>query len=154
MVKEKTETYTDWYALWAKQSQAFFDSANKNLKLFLDQGPAFKPEENRELINNWLESLKTQWEKIPLTDEQKAYANYWTKMAKMFNDASNKMVENWIHTSQTGNPVKSIPELYELWLRSCQEAYSKSLNSQTQEAFTDFMNQAFKFWKDSNPTKE
>lgn len=152
MVEEKTEKFTDWYDLWMKQSQAFYDTANSNLKQFFEQGAAFKPEEHRDMINDWLDNLKKQWQSVALTEEQKAYANYWTNMAKMFNDASKKMMEEWIESSRSTKPIKSIQELHQLWLKCCQEAYAKSLNSQYQAAYNDFVNQAFDFWKKFTPT--
>lgn len=150
--QDKSDFYTNWYELWMKQSQDFFSSAEKNLKgMFEDQ--SFKnPEAHLKQINEWLETLKTQWEFSQLTDDQKAQQMYWKMMAKMCSDAADRMVSEWIKRSKTDNPIQSIRELYELWLACCQEVYQKALQTKNfQEAYADFMNAAFKFWQSAMP---
>lgn len=152
---KKSDAHTDWYQMWSKQSKEFFETAEKNLQNLFAKGAVVKPEENLKQINQWVETMKTQWEFSQLTDEQKAYAAYWKMMAKMCNDASDLMVSEWIKRSRQENPINSIRELYELWLHCCQEIHEKAIHSKAyHEAYGDFMNNAFKFWKAYMPQSQ
>ena len=143
---------TNWFELWMKQSKEFFESADKNLKNVFDKDSIGKPEEHLKQINEWLETLKKQWEFTQLTAEQKAYQTYWKMMSDMCKEASDKMVEQWIKRSHDKDPIKNVQELYELWLSCCHDVYQKWLKSKAyQDVYTEFMNAALKFWKDSVP---
>lgn len=143
---------TNWYDLWMKQSKDFFTSADDNLKDMFSKGTYANPQDHLEQINEWLEKLKHQWEFTQLTEEQKVYQTYWKTMSKMCSDASDMMVEQWIKRSQEKNPIKTVHELYELWLNCCHEIYQKSVKSKAyQDAYGEFMNAAFKFWKSAMP---
>lgn len=153
MEKEsKTDTHTNWYELWMKQSKDFFDSANKNLSNIFTKNAKVNPEEQLKQINQWLEAMKTQWEFSQLTEEQKVYATYWKTMSKMYQDASDLLLVEWIKRTREKNPVSSVRELYEMWLRCCQEIHEKSLRTKSyQESYGEFMSTAFKFWKNYMP---
>lgn len=153
MVKQEgSDFYAQWYKLWMEQSKEFFDSAEKNLKNVFGQQAAFASEENKKQINDWLATLKQHWDFAKLSEEQKAYAVYWQKMAEMCKEASDKMVEEWIKRSQENNPIKNAHELYELWLKCCNDIYQKTMQTKSyQEAYGEFMNAAMKFWKNSMP---
>jgi hypothetical protein len=135
---------TNWYEMWMKQSKDFFSTAQENW---------FKnPQDHLKQIEQWMDTLKNQWEYSQLTKEQKAYQEYWIMMTKMCNEASDLMLKEWIKRSHDNNPIKSIRELYELWLECCHEVYQKSLQSKTyQDAYAEFMNAAAKFWKSAIP---
>lgn len=149
---EKFDFNIGWYELWMKQSKEFFETADKNLKDMFSKGTPVNPEEHMKQIRQWLDSLKNQWEFIQLSDDQKAMQTYWKNMTKMCLDASDKMLEEWIKRSREKDPVKSVRELYEIWLNCCHEVYQKSLQSKTyQDAYGEFMNAAFKFWKAGMP---
>jgi len=144
----KTENkFTDWYELWMKQSQDFFTTANKNLKDLFEKNGFVKPEEHADQINQWLENLKKQWETFQVSHEQQAYQSYWKMMTQLSDDAFNLMMQQWKKRNEESKPIKNIQELYELWLNCCREVYQKSLQAHSvQEAYTDFMNSAVKFW--------
>lgn len=143
---------TNWYEMWMKQSKDFYSSADSNLKDMFSKGAFEKPEDHLKQINKWIETLKSQWEFSQLTSEQKMYQTYVKMMGKMCSDASDMMVEQWIKRSHEENPVKSIRELYELWLNCCHEVYQKSLQSKAyQDVYGELMNGAFKFWKETMP---
>jgi len=153
MTKEKKfEPNTNWYELWMKQSKEFFETAEKNLPgMFPKEGFA-KPEEHLKQINDWLDSLKSQWRLSQLNDQQKAFETYWQMTTKMCNEASDKMVEQWIKRSRDNHPIKNIRELYELWLDCCQEIYKKGMASKDfQQAYGDYMNAVLQFWKSAIP---
>ena len=139
---------TNWYDLWMKQSKQFFETANDNLQDMFTKNKFVKPEDNLQQINVWLDKLKSQWENNQLTDEQKPFEAYWKMMSKMCSDATELMLNQWIKRSQEDNPIKTIRELYELWLSSCHEVYQKSLQSKAfQDAYNEFTQSAFKYWK-------
>lgn len=147
--EDKVHFDTNWYELWMKQSKEFFESADKNLKEIFGKHSIANPEEHLKQVEQWLETLKKQWESSQLTKEQKAYQEYWKMMAKMYSDASDMMLQEWIKRSHHDNAIKNIRELYELWIQCCHSVYQKSLQSNAyQEAYGDFMNAAIKFWKD------
>src|SRR3990167_3704122 len=149
MTKENIfEANTNWYELWMKQSRDFFDSAQKNLKDIFSQDSLVNPEEHLNQINQWLETLKRQWEFSQLTEEQKAYQIYWNAIAKLCNEASELMMNQWIKRTHEDNPIKSVRELYALWLDCCHEVYQRALRSQEYQAnYGELMNAAFKFWQ-------
>lgn len=155
MDKDKNKKFdfnTNWYDLWMKQSKEFFESANQNLQGMFAQGNYANPEDHLKQINDWLNSLKSQWQFMQLNEQQKAYENYWKFMAKMCSDASDRMLNQWIKRSQEQRPVKDIRELYELWLNCCNEVYEKAMQSKSyQEAYSEFMKAALKFWKSTIP---
>lgn len=154
MVKEDiSDMYSNLYRVWMKQSEQFYESANQNLKFMFDQ-KSFNPEDNLKAVNKWLEILKQQWQFAQLTEEQKPFANYWALMSKMCNEATDKMLHEWIKRSRSQNPITSIHDLYELWLDCCHEIYKKSLDSKAyQDAYSDFVNAAFKFWESYVPKR-
>lgn len=146
------EMYTQWYKVWTEQSKEFFESADKNLKNLFGQPAAVDPSQHLNQINDWMNSLKQQWEFSRLTQEQQAYAEYWKKMLEMSKEASDQMLAEWIKRSKEGKPVQDVHELYELWLKSCHDIYQKSMQTKSyQEAYGEFMNAAMKFWKTSIP---
>jgi hypothetical protein len=143
---------TDWYELWMKQTKDFFETADKNLKDMFTKGSPADPSNHLKQIDEWLEALKAQWEKTPLTTDQKAYQDYWKMMSKMSSDAGDLMLAQWIKRTQDQNPVTSVRELYDLWLNSCHQVYQKSLQSKAyQDVYGEFMNAALKFWKSAIP---
>lgn len=149
---EKFEFNTNWYDLWMKQSKEFFDSAEKNLQGMFKPGVQVNPQEHMEQINSWINSLKHQWQFTKLNDQQKAYENYWNVMTKMCTDASDMMMKQWMQRSKDNNPVRSVRDLYELWLNCCNEVYRSAMHSKSyQEAYGEFMNAAIHFWKSSLP---
>ena len=153
MEKEKNfNAYTDWYDLWMKQSKNFFESANDHLEnFFSDKEKYTHPEEHLRQIHAWLDILKKQWQSTPLSGEQKLYEKYIKIMNEMVMEASDRMVELWIKRSHTDHPIKSIHELYAVWLDCCHDIYTNAMRSQTfQEAYGDWMNATLKFWKAMN----
>lgn len=152
--KGKQADFMNWYDVWMKQSKEFFESANKNLNGVFMPGVSSNPEDHQAQVQEWLETLKKQWQFTHLTEEQKAFANYWQAMAKMCSDASDLMLQQWIKRSQDKNPIKNVHELYELWLQACQEVYQKSLQTNVyQDAYGEFMKAAMQFWKSYTPHK-
>lgn len=149
---KKFDFNTNWYELWMKQSKEFFESANQNLQGMFNPESLANPEEHLKQINQWLNTLKTQWQFVQLNEQQKAYENYWKSMAKMCSDASDMMVQQWIKRSQEHRPVKDVRELYELWIACCHDVYEKAMHSKSyQEAYSEFMKAALKFWKSTIP---
>lgn len=149
---EKSEFKNEWYDLWTKQSQEFFETADRNLKDMFGKNTFPNPEDHLKQIQKWLDSLKTQWQFTQLNEQQKMYENYWKMMSKMCSDASDMMVNQWIKRNREHDPVKNTRELYELWLNCCQEIYEKSMHSESyQKAYGDFMNSAIKYWKSVTP---
>jgi hypothetical protein len=152
MDKETKFDYTNWYSLWMEQSKEFFSSAEKNLQGLFSKPSFANPEDHMEQIQNWMSMLKHQWEFPHLTEAQKAYEAYWKMMAKMCNEASDMLLQQWIKRFHQDNPVKNIQELYELWLSCCHEVYQRSMHSKSfQDAYGEFMNAALKFWKSAIP---
>lgn len=144
----KMNMNSNWYDLWMQQNKDFFASAEKNLHGMFEQGKQTKPEDHMQQINQWLETLKSQWQNSTLTEQQKAYENYWRMMSKMCSDASDMMVKQWMQRSQQNNPVNSIRELYDLWLNCCNEIYTKGMHSKSyQDAYGELMNATIHFWK-------
>lgn len=149
---KKFDFNTNWYELWMKQSKEFFDSANKNLNELFGANTFANPEDHLKQIQQWLDTLKSQWQFIQLNEQQKAYENYWKSMAKMCTDASDLLLGQWIKRSQEQKPIKDVHELYELWLNCCHQVYEKSMQSKSyQETYSEFMQAALKFWKSTIP---
>jgi len=155
MTTKNKDQYTDWYALWMKQSREFFDSAQDNLQTIFKEGASTKPEDHMQEINDWLKNLKKQWTFTELSEQQKKYNEYWQMLTTMCTEASDLMLKEWIRRSHADNPIKNTRELYEVWLNSCQEIYKK--NSQTkiyQEAYGEFLNAAFTYWGSIIPGRD
>jgi hypothetical protein len=152
MDKGKFDFNTNWYELWMKQSKEFFESANKQLGNMFGQTSFVNPEDHVKQIQEWLDSLKNQWQFIPLNEQQKAYEAYWKSMAKMCSDASDRLIEQWIKRTHEEKPIKDVRELYELWLNCCHEVYEEAMRSKSyQEVYSEFMKAALKFWKSAIP---
>jgi hypothetical protein len=152
MDKHKFDFSTDWYELWMKQSKEFFETAEKNFKGSIDQGSFPNPDEHMKQIQQWLDALKNQWQFVSLNEHQKVYEQYWKNMAKMCNDASLLMLEQWKKRTHEQKPIKDIYELYDLWLASCHEIYENAMRTKSyQEAYAEFMKAALKFWKSAAP---
>lgn len=140
----------DWYELWTKQSREFYESAESNLKEIFGEAALGNPENHLKQIQKWLDSLKDQWQFNQLTNDQKIYQDYWKMMAKMCNEASDMMMKEWVKRSREDHPIKTIRELYELWLNCCHEVYKKSLTSNAfQETYGELMNASLKFWQEA-----
>ena len=138
----------NWYKLWMKQSQEFFDSANKHLRELFARGEPVNPADHVEKINAWLETLKLNWSAASITNEHKDQAYCWNVMQTIYSNAADGMTAQWIQRTQENNPIKNTHELYELWLKSCQEMYQKMLSTKTyHETYSEFMNKALKFWE-------
>lgn len=148
---EKFE-FNNWYDLWMKQSKEFFDSAEKNLKGMFNPEAYANPQDHIKQINEWLDTMRNKWQVNQLNEQQKAFENYWKIMFKMFNEASDKMVNLWMQRSTGNNPVKNVRELYELWLNCCNEVYKNAMQSKSyQETYGEFMNAAIHYWKSTLP---
>ena len=154
MDKDKNTDFINWYDLWMKQSKYFYESADKHLKDMFAKGALGNPEDHLKQVNEWLETLKKQWQFANLSEEQKAFANYWQTMSKMCSDGADLMMQQWIKRFQDKDPIKNTHELYELWLSCCHEVYQKSLQTKSyQDTYGEFMNTAMKFWKSYTPNK-
>lgn len=141
----------NWYEIWMKQSREFYETAEKNFKDTFGKG-GMNPEEHMEKIRQWQETLRNTWQFNQLNEQMKPYEKYWNEMAQMCNQAAEKMVQVWIKRSQENDPVKSVRELYDIWLDCCNEIYKKAMQSQQfQQAYGEFMNAALKFWKTTTP---
>ncbi len=153
MVKEKKmEFNTDWYESWMKQSKEFFDSANKNVKNVFPQDGFTTPDENLKQMNQWVEMLKKQWQMTQLMEQQKAFEAYLKMTTKMCNESADMLLEQWIKRSKEKNPVKSMQDLYELWVDCCKEIYKKSMTSKDfQQLYDQYMNAMLQFWKSAMP---
>lgn len=150
--EKKFEFDNSWFELWTTQSKMFFESANKNLKDLFEKNAAIDPTKHMRQIQQWMDTLKTQWQFIELNEQQKVYANYWKQMEKMCNDASEMMLQEWIKRSKEQDPIKNVRELYELWLNCCHEVYKKAMYSKSyQAAYGDMMNAAIKYWQSVMP---
>lgn len=148
MTKEKNAQEINWYELWIKQSKDFFETAEKNLKDLFPQNGFAHPEEHLKQINDWLETLKNQWRFSQLNEQQRVFETYWQATNKMYSEACDLMLAQWIQRSHEDNPVKNIRDLYELWLNCCQEIYKKSMSSKDfQQTYGDYMNAVLHFWK-------
>ena|SRR3990167_10455630 len=146
------DTHTDWYALWMKQSKIFFDTANENLQDIFTTEKLIRPEEHLAQIQNWMENLNRQWGVHQPADDQEAYQAYWRMMARMCNDASALLLDQWMQRSREDNPIKTIRELYELWLSCCHDVYQRSVRSKNyQDMYGDLMNASIKFWQSVTP---
>lgn len=152
MSKESKQDFnTDWYKIWMQQSKEFFDITEKNLKGLFDKNDFVDPEKHREKIDEWLNALKRHWE-FPLMQEQNSFQAYWLTIGKMYNEASELLLKEWIKRAHGDYPVKNFRDLYELWLNCCHEVYQRTLQSKAyQEVYGDFMNAALKFWQATMP---
>lgn len=135
----------NWYDLWMKQTKEFFASAEKNLA---DLFETTNSQEQMKLFNLWLKNLKTQWNNIDLSKVQASDQNYWKTMMQWSMDACDLMAKEFAKQNKDDKPLKTIQELYELWLKCFNEIYQKSLQSQNYQAmYADFMKAAMKFWQ-------
>lgn len=149
---KKSEGYTDWYDLWMKQSREFFASADKNLKTMFSSDNYYNPQDHLKQINHWLNTLKNQWAYMQFPDDQDESAIYWKNMNKMCHEASDHMLEQWLKRAREGHPIKSLRELYDLWLECCHEVFERHLQTKAyQDAYGDLMNATFQFWKTNVP---
>lgn len=135
----------NWYKLWMKQSQEFFDSANKHLRDMFIKEKLANPADHIEMINAWLDSMKQHWSAY---QKQKESEHYWELMQKIYSDAADLMLSQWMKRTREEHPIKNIHELYDLWLDCCHQMYQKKIKTKSyQEAYADFMDKALKFWE-------
>ena len=137
----------NWYELWMQQSKIFFETTEQYLKDFFEKGKSISPEDHLKQVNEWLEILKKQWEIHLLTEKQKTYQTYWNMMSKLYGEASDLMLNEWIKRTKAETPIQSTRALYELWLHCCNEVYQKAMNSKDyQTAWGQWLNGALQFW--------
>lgn len=144
--EEKVEFDTQAYDLWMKKSKEFFASAEKNFKEMLDQDQ-FHAEKHLKTIQEWLDTMKVQWDSSQLPKDQTIYHHYWQMMANMCHDAAKYMIQEWTKRVDEHHPIKDIHELSELWLSCCHHAYQDALQTKTYQEAYDFMHAATNFWK-------
>lgn len=138
----------NWYDMWMKQNQAFMTSAQSSLKDLFNQPGQVDPQANMKQIQEWMETLQSQWNTMNLTKEQEKFQQYWEQMAKMSSEAAELMLNEWVKRAKDDKPVQTIHELYELWLECCHEVYSKAMKTPDfQQVYGDFMNAAMQFWQ-------
>ena len=138
------------YELWMQQSRDFFVTANESLKGLFANNRVVDPEEHFLHIQEWLENMKQQWQMVQATQEQQ---EYWNSMIKICVEGADMMLLEWGRLVRDDKPVHSIQELYQLWLNCCHEVYQKSLQTKSfQDTYGEFMNKAFRFWKNAVPT--
>lgn len=137
------------YELWMEQSREFFKTADEHLKKTFVKDTTVNPEENIENIRAWLKLMKQNWKEAKHAqdaDEQ------WQAMTTICSDAADMMLEEWIKLAREDKPVKSIQELYELWLRCCNDSYQQSMRiKQFQDTYGEFISTAFRFWNNAAP---
>lgn len=154
MTKEQSgfQFNQNWYDMWMEQSKQFFNTANSNLKNVFEGQTFSKPEDHLQQIQAWLETLKSQWNVMNVSQDQKQYEKYWKAMIEMSTEASELLLAEWIKRTRDNKPISDVRELYELWLNCCQEVYTKKIHSANyQEMYGEFMNAAMKFWKTAIP---
>ena len=143
---------TDWAEMWMKQNQAFFDTAERMLKDFFNTNAFMKPEEHMRQIQQWQEAFRNQWQMPNFGDQQRIYEQYWTTMVKLYSDSLERMMDMWMVRSKNNDPIASVQELYQVWLKSCQEVFGKTIASTNyQDMYGDWMNNVLKFWKTMTP---
>lgn len=144
---KKNHQGIDWYEFWNQQSQGFFSAADQHLKDLFSKHTFVNPETHAEQIQQWLDSLKSQWQQPKANKEQKQFQEYWELMAKLYTEASQTMMDAWIKRTRENDPITNIRELYELWLDSCHQVYQKALKSKAyQDIYAEWMNATVKFW--------
>lgn len=149
---KQEQNYTDWYAMWMQQSKVFFDTANENLQTLFSKSQPFDPAAHMEKIELWLEELKKQWQLNAFNMQQKTSGDYFQMMFKMMNDATDLMLKQWVKKVNEQDAIRNIHDLYALWLNCCHETYQQYMHTKTfQEAYGEFMNKMFKFWKSNIP---
>lgn len=142
---------SDWAEMWMKQNKAFFDTAEHMLKDFFGNN-ALNPEQHMRQIQQWQEAFRNQWQMPNFGDHQRIYEQYWSIMVQNYSDALARMMDVWLMRSKNNNPVSSIQELYQVWLKSCQEVFEKSIASANYQAmYGEWMNNVLKFWKSMTP---
>lgn len=139
---------TDWQQLWTDQSKIFMDTANKNFEDLFAKNAQLNPEQYQEQIQEWVANMNKQWADIYKNCGDTDQAKYWEAMAQTSKQASEMMLEQWMKRAQQDDPIKSVKELYELWLSSCHDIYMKNIQSNAyQQMYGDMLNDAMKYWK-------
>ena len=152
--KGQFDKATDWYDVWMQQSRTYFESADEHVKELFAQNVFAKPEENLKDINKWLESLKSRWERTQGMGGEDNFHPYWKMVSKMYQDAADLMLKEWIKRSHGTHPVNGIHDLYELWLSSCHQVYQQTLHTKMyQDMYGDLMSAAAKFWQTTTSMK-
>src|SRR5438445_7066254 len=114
--KNQFDFNTNWYEVWMKQTKEFFDGSASNLTELFTPNAQFKPEDQLNQMNAWLNTLKEQWKFTQPNEQQKAHEKYWQAMSTMCMQASDLMVKQWLQRAKEDKPIKNVRELYELWL--------------------------------------
>lgn len=141
------ENTVNWYELWMKQNNEFFKTSEEYLTQLFANEKIVDPEQHMELITKWTKSLQQHWEKLSLDTEQKMFENYWKWLTKLNAQASEKTINEWITKNKTENPIKSIKDLYELWLSCSRQIYEEALqNPAYLKAYNDFITSSMKCW--------
>lgn len=141
---------TQWYQLWMKQSQDFFQTAEANLKDIFEKQASHEMQQKQ--MQAWLDAMKKQWEFSSLTPEQQQYQAYWQNMIKLCNEAGEMLLKEWTRRVQENQPINSVRDLYETWLNCCGSVYKKNLQTPDYQAmYGQMMGAAFEFWKKSMP---
>lgn len=149
MNKENNSQFdsNQWYALWIKQTQEFFQSADANLKNIFKDQPYANPEQHRQQLEAWLETLKQYWQTMQLADNQKNLQAQWQTMLQMWKDAADLMMKEWMKRG-VDQPIHNTQELYDLWLKCCGDVYKQHLASQRiKNNYNDFVSMTMDFWK-------
>src|SRR3990167_5698400 len=94
-----------WFDVWMAQSKAFFTSAQTHLgDVFGKQGFA-NPLDHRDQIEEWLNTLKSQWNTMNLNESQQPFEKYWKTMSDLNMQASDLMMKEWIKRTEDKKPL-------------------------------------------------
>ncbi|TAK79310.1 MAG: hypothetical protein EPO11_00200 [Gammaproteobacteria bacterium] len=93
----------NWYELWMKQNQLFFETTNEQLGHLFGQNKSVNPEENLQQIHQWLEKLRM--------------------ISNLYHETSDLMLKQWIERFRSNQPVQTVQELQELWLDCCRKMF-------------------------------
>lgn len=143
---------TEWAEMWMKQNQAFFETAERMLKDFF-AGNGFKnPQDHMQQIQQWQDAFRNQWQMPNFGDHQRIYEQYWATMVKLYSESMERMMNVWMVRASNNNPISSVHELYQVWLKSCQEVFEKTITTTNyQDMYGEWMNNVLKYWKTMTP---
>lgn len=138
------------YELWMEQSKDFFTTSEEYLNGLFKENKIVNPEEHIAHIETWINMMKQQWQ---MTEAGHELQDYWNTMTRICSDAADLMLDEWRRSMHDEIPIQNIQQLYQLWLNCCHEIYQRSVHSKVfQDAYGEFMNRAFYFWKNAVPT--
>lgn len=137
----------EWQKIWLNQGKIFMDTANAHLKNMFTDPLSTNADTYVTQMQTWISDMNQKWDELSQLAAGDAQAKLWQAMADIAKQANATMLAEWQKRMNDGEPVKSIQELYSLWLTLCNDIYLKNMqDSRYQAMYGEMLSNTMQYW--------